>query len=116
MQTEKKMTDQVNLQRRKSAIGATLGDLVSGKILQRVQDWFAESSHISVVVRDPQGNRATKANYQNPFCKLVMESSYGETACRESYAHVFKRAARKHGQIPLRLRTSLKKILLFRNK
>jgi len=86
----------VNVRRKKIAAEATLTDLVALDILQGVQDWFAETSGISVVVRDMKGDRITAPNYQNPFCEMVMESPPGEKACRTSCARAIKSAARRH--------------------
>ena len=85
-----------NLQRKKIATETALASLVARDVLQRVQDWFADSSGISVVVRDLEGRRVTRPNYQNPFCERVMESGAGEDACRAAYRKHLPHAARRH--------------------
>jgi serine phosphatase RsbU (regulator of sigma subunit)/ligand-binding sensor protein len=73
-----------------------LGDLVDVDVLQRVQDGFAETTGISVVVRDLQGQRVTRPSCQNAFCKLVNTTDAGEKCCRESNKRAVLRAAKEH--------------------
>lgn len=73
-----------------------LADLVDVDVLQRVQDGFAETTGISVVVRDLQGRRVTKPSCQNAFCKLVNTTNIGETCCRDSNKRAVLRAAKEH--------------------
>ena len=81
-------------QRKKIVRETPLTSLVSVGVLQRVQDWFADTSGISVVVRDLSGRPVTKPSYQNPFCKRIMETEFGEAACCTSYLKTLKRVER----------------------
>lgn len=73
-----------------------LADLVDVEVLQRVQDGFAETTGISVVVRDLQGKPVTRPSCQNSFCRLVASTKSGQTCCRESNRRAVVRAAHEH--------------------
>ena len=57
---------------------ANSGDLVDVGVLQNLQDGFADTTGISVSVRDLKGRPVTRPSCQNPFCQLVMETPAGE--------------------------------------
>jgi phosphoserine phosphatase RsbU/P len=89
-----KQAEPVDRIQQKIAKETALTDLVASEVLQRVQDWFAQSERISVTVRDPSGERVTHPNYQTNFGRMVMESEAGEAACVEAYKKAFARAAK----------------------
>ena len=76
--------------------GAALGDLVDVDVLQRVQDSFAETTGISVSIRDLTGRSVTRPAAQNEFCRLVGNTRHGRQCCRESNARAVQRAAKEH--------------------
>ena len=100
-------TSQAPRQREQVARQTALRDLVALKTLQRVQDWFAETIGISVVIRDLHGIRVTEPNYQNRFTELIMESDAGERACIEAYLRAVKEAVRKRELARYTTRASL---------
>ncbi len=82
---------------RKKLIQTTpIGELLDVGLLQKLQDWLAATNRVSVIIRDPQGRPVTQPSYQNQFCRMVMDSSYGELSCRVSNRKAVKRAAREH--------------------
>jgi sigma-B regulation protein RsbU (phosphoserine phosphatase) len=75
---------------------SSLGELVDVDVLQRVQDSFAETTGISVSIRDLTGRSVTRPSSQNEFCRLVGGTRHGRQCCRESNARAVRRAAREH--------------------
>jgi len=80
-------------QRRRILRETRLSGLVSVTVLQRVQDSSAETQGVSLSVRDLSGEPVTRPSRPDPFCRLVLESEYGERRARESYCRALKRAA-----------------------
>ncbi len=74
----------------------TLGELVDVSVLQRVQDSFAETTGISVSIRDLKGRAVTRPSTQNEYCRLIGGTKHGRQCCRESNARAVERAAREH--------------------
>jgi len=85
-----------SVKRKKLVRDTAIGDLLDVDVLQKLQDWLAETNHVSVIVRDLEGRPVTRPSYQNPFCRMVMESPYGELSCRVSNQKAVKRAATEH--------------------
>ena len=91
-----KQADSTSVHRQKVLRETAVRDLLDVEVLQRLQDWVAETNRVSVIVRDLDGRPVTKPSCQNPFCKMVMGSPYGELSCRISNRKVVKRAATEH--------------------
>ena len=83
-------------QRRKLVQQTPIQELLDAEVLQKLQDWLAETNHVSVIVRDLEGRPVTRPSFQNPFCELVMGSPYGEVSCRVSNQKAVKLAAAEH--------------------
>jgi len=79
--------------RKKLLQDSPIGELLDAEVLQRLQDWLAQSHRVSAIVRDPNGRPVTRPSYQNPFCRMVMKSPYGELSCRVSNQKAVKRAS-----------------------
>ena len=69
-----------------------LTGLVSEAVLQRVQDAAADTRGVSLSVRGLGGKPLTRASRPDPFCRLVLESKYGEEKVCEGYCAALKRA------------------------
>ena len=87
---------QVSVQRKKLLRDTPLADLVDLSVLQKLQDWFAATKGISIVIRDLKGRPVTRPSCQNPFCGLVMGTPSGERRCRASNRKAVALAAREH--------------------
>ena len=87
---------QVSVQRKKLLRDTPLADLVDLSVLQKLQDWFAATKGIPIVIRDLEGRPVTRPSCQNPFCGLVMGTAYGELRCRASNRKAVALAAREH--------------------
>ena len=81
-----------NTQRRKILRETPLTGLVSEAVLQRVQDAAADTRGVSLSVRGLGGKPLTRASRPDPFCRLVLESKYGEEKVCEGYCAALKRA------------------------
>ncbi len=53
--------------------------------MQPVQDVFAELAEVGAVTTDKSGNALTRTSNSCDFCKLIMGSDEGRTACTESW-------------------------------
>ena len=73
-----------------------LSKLVDLEVLQRVQDRFADSTGISVIIRDLRGRAVTKPSCQNRFCKMVSGTRFGERSCQASNMRAVRLASREH--------------------
>lgn len=82
-----------NTQRRKILRETPLTGLVSVSILQRVQDAAADTRGVSVNIRDLAGKPVTRPSRPDRFCRIVMESEYGESRVRESYSKALKKVS-----------------------
>ena len=91
------------IQQRKKLVSETpIQELLDVNVLQRLQDWLAETNHVSVIVRDLNGRPVTRPSYQNPFCEMVMESPYGEVSCRVIPPHAHRARLRISSPAPSR--------------
>ena len=62
----------------KKVIGETpLEELVDVEILQGLQERFADTTGISVIIRDLKGRPVSKPSCQNSFCRMISATGYG---------------------------------------
>lgn len=92
----KKRSEQNNILLQRLVRETSLEKLVDVDVLQRVQDGFAETTGISVIVRDLKGRPVTRASCQNAFCALMAASPFGRECCRKSNRRIVLRAAQEH--------------------
>jgi len=77
------------------------------EVLQRVQDWFAETCGCSVEIRDRSGELVTQPDYQDAFSKLVLESEAGRAAARKGLLKALRRFAPNREVIKYPLLTNI---------
>ncbi len=81
--------------RRRSATNAEmlLKDLVDISIIQRLQDWFAATTGISVSLRDSNGELITTPSSRTRYCAIINASDEGRRRCCASNARAASKAA-----------------------
>jgi len=86
--------------------GPSVAALAAPDVLQRVQDWFADTCGFSVEVRDRSGALVTRPSYQDAFSKMVLGSEYGRATSQRELLKALRRSP---------IRAEVVKVPLFAN-
>lgn len=89
------MKDQKESKNNSSSTSPRLGELVDISVLQEMQDWFSETTGISVTIRGPDGHFVTRPSHTNRFCRYVLTSEEGCGRCRMSNRLAYEKASRQ---------------------
>ena len=79
--------------RKSSRAAPKLQELVDVKILQELQNWFAETTGITAAIRDTEGFLITRSSTAGSrFCKYIMSTETGCQRCRLSNRSAYLKA------------------------
>jgi PAS domain S-box-containing protein len=71
-----------------------LTDIIDVKILQKLQDNFAERNRVASVIFNNEGEPITRYSNFSEFCKIIRSTAKGLEGCKRSDAKLGRKAAR----------------------